>query len=170
MLVVASLGLLTLKADGVSQSEFVLGPSQARDGQAVVADHFPGGSGTPAVIVGPESELGEMADILLSNHSVAAVSVASSDSPSGSLPITADGIILPLEPSGTPTGEPTVVDGNVLLRATLEGAGDSRGGRADRRPVARRSWTRSAGTNRYSSAGRRPSPSTRMRQPSTTAP
>ena len=125
VLVVASLGLLTLKADGVAQSEFVLGPSQARDGQAVVSDHFPGGSGTPAVIVGPESKLGQMADIILSNHSVASVSVASSDSPSGSLPITADGIILPLQPSGAPTGSPTVVDGNVLLRATLEGAGDS---------------------------------------------
>jgi putative drug exporter of the RND superfamily len=92
----------------------------------VVSDHFPGGSGTPAVIVGSESELGEMADIILSNHSVAAVSVASSDSPSGSLPITADGIILPLDSSGAPTGEPTVVDGNVLFRATLADAGDSR--------------------------------------------
>ena len=34
-----------LKADGVPPSEFVLGESQARDGQALLAEHFPAGSG-----------------------------------------------------------------------------------------------------------------------------
>lgn len=35
----------TLKADGVSQSDLVLGSSEARDGQQALGEHFPGGSG-----------------------------------------------------------------------------------------------------------------------------
>jgi len=123
-LVAAAGGLLQLKADGVPQSEFVLGPSQARDGQAVLGTHFPGGSGTPAVVIAPESELTEVAGLLLDTNGVASVAVLSEDSPSGTLPITEDGI-QPLGPPGTPVGDPTIVDGSVMLEATLDDAGDS---------------------------------------------
>ncbi|MET0933620.1 MAG: MMPL family transporter [Mycetocola sp.] len=124
LLGVLSLGLLQLKADGVASSEFVLGESQARDGQAVLADHFPAGSGSPTVIIAPEDELAAVSDIVLSTDGVDSLTVLSEESPSGSLPVTEDGV-QPLGPPGTPVPPVTVVDGNVLLSATLLYAGDS---------------------------------------------
>ncbi len=124
VLVAAAGGLLQLNANGVPQSEFVLGESQGRDGQVVLGEHFPGGSGTPAIVIAPEDELDDVAAILLGTPGVDSVTVVSDASPSGSLPVTEDGI-QPLGPPGTPAGDPTVVDGTVLLQATLNGAADS---------------------------------------------
>lgn len=127
LLAVASIGALQFKADGVPQSDFVLGASEARDGQAVLADHFPGGSGTPAIVIGPEGKLQGLADVILGTagvDSVAVVAVVSADSVSGTLPITTEGL-QPVGPPGTPVGEPTVNDGRVMLQATLDDAGDS---------------------------------------------
>ncbi len=124
LLGVMALGVFGLKADGVASSEFVLGESQSRDGQALISEHFPGGSGTPAVIVAPESDLQATADALLATTGVDSVSVLSADSPSGSLPVTTAGV----QPIGAPGGAvpaPTVVDGRVLMQATLDYAGDS---------------------------------------------
>lgn len=124
LLAVLSLGVFQLKADGVAQSEFVLGESQARDGQAVLAEHFPAGSGSPTVIVAPEEDLDRVAGIVLSADGVDSLTVLSDGSPSGSLPVTADGV-QPLGPPGTPVPDVTVVDGSILMQATLEDAGDS---------------------------------------------
>ena len=124
LLVVVSLGAFQFKADGVSQSDFVLGTSEARDGQAVLGEHFPGGSGTPAIVIGPESELQEMADVLLADDGVASVAVIAADSLSGTAPITTDGLQA-VGPPGTPVASPTVVNGDVMLQATLTDAGDS---------------------------------------------
>jgi RND superfamily putative drug exporter len=118
------LGLPQLKADGVASSEFVLGESQARDGQALLGEHFPAGSGTPAVIVGPEADLQAMADVALDTDGVESVTVVSADSPAGQAPVTADGVQA-FGPPGTPAPEPTVVDGEVLLQATLTDPADS---------------------------------------------
>lgn len=124
ILAVMALGLVRLEADGVPSSEFILGESQARDGQELVSEHFPGGSGTPAVIIGPEDELQAMADVALGTDGVASVAVISDESPAGSAPVTEDGIQA-FGPPGTPAPAPTVVDGNVLLQATLDDASDS---------------------------------------------
>jgi putative drug exporter of the RND superfamily len=121
---VMAIGVTQLKADGVPSSEFVLGESQARDGQALLSAHFPGGSGTPAIVIAPEDQLAEVADVLLTTDGVTSVAVVSTDSPSGSLPVTEDGVQA-LGPPGTPAGEPTVVDGRVQFEATLEFASDS---------------------------------------------
>ena len=114
----------TLKADGVDTSEFVRGPSDARDGQAVLGEHFPGGSGAPAYVLTPEAGMLNVADKLLANDGVASVSVVAADSPSGSAAVTAEGI-QPLGPPGTPAPEPTVSEGEVMLLATLTDAPDS---------------------------------------------
>ncbi|MGR0220253.1 MMPL family transporter [Agromyces sp. ZXT2-6] len=124
ILAVMALGLVRLDADGVPSSEFILGESQARDGQELVSEHFPGGSGTPAVIIGPEDELQEIADIALGTAGVASVAVLSEDSPAGSAPVTEEGVQA-FGPPGTPAPEPTVVDGTVLLQATLDDPADS---------------------------------------------
>ncbi|GAA1776700.1 efflux RND transporter permease subunit [Agromyces lapidis] len=119
-----SLGLAQLDSDGVPSSEFVLGESQARDGQALLGEHFPAGSGTPALIVGPEDELQQMADTALAVDGVDSVAVVSADSPAGTAPVTADGVQA-FGPPGTPAPEPTVVDGQVMLQATLADPSDS---------------------------------------------
>ncbi|MGO1384779.1 MAG: MMPL family transporter [Arachnia sp.] len=116
----------TLRADGVPSSEIVLGTSDARDGQSVLADHFPDGSGDPANILTVESRLQETADILLASDGVSSVSVLAADSPSGSAPVTTDGI-QPLGPPGTPVPDPTLDGGQVLVQATLIDASDSPG-------------------------------------------
>ncbi|MRG60617.1 MMPL family transporter [Agromyces sp. CFH 90414] len=118
------LGLSQLKADGVPTSEFVLGESQARDGQDLLGEHFPAGSGTPAVIIGPEGDLQEMADLALATDGVDSVTVLSEDATAGQAPVTEDGIQA-FGPPGTPAPEPTVVDGEVLLQATLSDPADS---------------------------------------------
>jgi RND superfamily putative drug exporter len=125
LLAVAALGLIGLKADGVSQSDFVIGHSQARDGQAVLGKHFPGGSGTPAVIIGPKTELDQMVNTILAQKGVSSLNVISADSPSGTLNVTSDGIQPARTPSGPVKGEPTVVHDRVMLQATLDDAGDS---------------------------------------------
>ena len=114
----------TLKADGVPPSEFVLGQSDARDGQNLLGEHFPGGSGSPARVLIDEADFDEVAEVLLTTDGVDSVSVVSSDSPSGSAPVTEDGIQA-FGPPGTPAPEPTVDDGQVMLLATLGDAPDS---------------------------------------------
>lgn len=120
----ASVGMLQLNANGVSMSHFVIGESQARDGQTVLGEHFPAGSGTPAIIIAPEAQWKAAANTLVTADGVDSVSVLSADSPSGTLPVTTAGI-QPLGPPGTPIGDPTVKNGNVMLQATLDYAGDS---------------------------------------------
>lgn len=119
ILIACALGVLQLKADGVPQSDFVLGKSDARDGQQVIDAHFPGGSGTPAHIMVPVDKLGEATKIILNDKGVAAVSVRADNSPSGVLPL------------GVPTppylkmATPKVVDKEVMLEATLQDPADS---------------------------------------------
>ncbi len=124
VLLVGSLGVTQLKADGVPSSELVLGASQARDGQIALGEHFPGGAGSPVQVVADEDQLEAVADVLLDAPGIDAVSVTSADSPSGSAPVTEDGITA-YGPPGTPAPEPTVVDGRVLVQGTLTDAADS---------------------------------------------
>ena len=124
VLLAGATGLLQLKADGVSQSDLILGHSDARDGQKALAEHFPGGSGSPALVVGPASELSSMTAVLLDHHGVSSVAVVAKDSPSGTAPVTADGV-QPVGAPGTPAPEPTTVDGRIMLQATLSDPADS---------------------------------------------
>jgi RND superfamily putative drug exporter len=119
VLVIGCLGVIGLKASGVPASDLVLGESQARDGQNVLAAHFPGGSGQPVQVIVPESKLDEAAAAALENTGVSSASVVSADSPSGSIPI-------PVPPGGPfAQATPTVVDGDVMLQLTLKEKADS---------------------------------------------
>ncbi|MBB5830487.1 MMPL family transporter [Brachybacterium aquaticum] len=124
VLAVGGIGLVQLEADGVPQSDLVLGESAAREGQAVLGEHFPAGAGSPVQVLVPEADLEATAELLLAADGIDSVAVTAADSPSGSAPVTADGI-QPLGPPGSPAPEPTVVDGQVLLQATLSSAPDS---------------------------------------------
>jgi putative drug exporter of the RND superfamily len=119
LLILGCLGLLGLKAGGVAASDLVLGRSEARDGQAVLAAHFPGGSGQPVQVIVPEAKLGGAADVALANAGVSSASVVSKDSPSRSIPLPA--------PQEGPLAQatPTVVGGDVMLQLVLKDMADS---------------------------------------------
>ena len=120
LLVLGSLGIAGLKADGVPASDLLLGPSQAREGQNVLAAHFPGGSGQPVQVIVPQATLDTAATLALENTGVSSASVVSADSPSGSIPIPT--------PTQGPLAQatPTVADGDVMLLLTLKSTADSR--------------------------------------------
>ncbi|MFC9983616.1 MMPL family transporter [Microbacterium keratanolyticum] len=124
VLIAGAVGATQLDADGVPASDLVLGASDARDGQQVLGEHFPGGSGSPVYVIVPEADLQDATDVLLAQDGVDSVSVLAADSPSGTVPVTADGITA-FGPPGTPAPAPTVADGDVLLQATLTNAADS---------------------------------------------
>ncbi|MEH0108802.1 MMPL family transporter [Tersicoccus sp. MR15.9] len=124
LLLAGAAGIVGLRADGVPQSDLVIGTSDARDGQKALAEHFPGGSGSPASVIVEQGDLQRAADVLLAHDGVDAVTVTSADSPSGSAPVTKDGVGTVGRP-GTPAPKPTVADGDVLLQATLTDPADS---------------------------------------------
>lgn len=125
VVLMVGVGLWTqLDANGVPQSDLVLGQSQARDGQEALGKHFPGGSGSPVQVIVDEDEMDAAVAVLIAHDRVDSVAVAAQDSPSGTAPVTADGV-QPLGPPGAPAPEPTVVDGQVLLEGTLVDAADS---------------------------------------------
>ncbi|KJQ55287.1 MMPL family transporter [Microbacterium sp. SA39] len=124
VLLVGAAGVTQLDAVGIPQSDLVLGASEARDGQAALGEHFPGGSGSPAYVVVAEDSLQDAADILLASDGIEGVAVTAADSPSGTAPVTEDGLTA-VGPPGTPVPAPTTVDGDVLLQATLKDAADS---------------------------------------------
>ncbi|MGO2378210.1 MAG: MMPL family transporter [Brevibacterium aurantiacum] len=137
LVVVLALPLLALpqfKASGVAQSDFVLGESEARDGQDVLAEHFPGGSGSPTQIVVAKDQLEDAAKAVGSLGGVESMTVVANDSPSGTVAIDDDGTLQAPRGRGGPEGAgappatppaPTEVDGQVLLEATLSDAADS---------------------------------------------
>jgi RND superfamily putative drug exporter len=129
VLIAASAGVLQLKADGVSSGDLVLGESQARDGQVVLAEHFPGGSGSPAYVIVPEDELSPAIEAITAVDGVDGVAAASEDSPTGQAAVTMENgepVFQAAGPPGTPAPSPTLSDGDVLLQVTLTDAADSR--------------------------------------------
>ena len=130
VLLAATAGVLQLKADGVPTSEFVLGASEARDGQEVLSEHFPAGSGSPVYVIAPEDDLAEAVELLEDSDGIEAVAVASADSPTGQATVTledGEAVFAAPGPPGTPVPAPapSVADGDVLLIGTLTDAADS---------------------------------------------
>lgn len=123
LLVLGCAGLLVLDAEGVPQSEFVLGESQARDGQTVIDRHFPGGSGTPAYVLAPTPERTAVAEAIAATPGVDAVALVSQDSPSGTIPLDDAGSAEPAGPAGS--ASPTEVDGRLFFSVTLSDPADS---------------------------------------------
>ncbi|WP_328996635.1 efflux RND transporter permease subunit [Kribbella sp. NBC_01245] len=107
--VVTALGLLacaaflpTFKADGIQQSDLFLNEVESVTGQEVLARHFAAGSGTPVQIVAPASRAAEVVQVATGVDGIASASA-----------------------SVAPGVPPKVVDGKVLVQATLEPASDS---------------------------------------------
>ena len=128
VLLAGAFGITQLKADGVSTSELVLGASEARDGQEVLAEHFPAGSGSPVYVIVPEGDLADTAQVLEESQGIDSVAVASDDSPTGQAAVTVEdgeAVLTAVGPPGTPAPSATVADGDVLVIGTLTDAADS---------------------------------------------
>lgn len=117
-------GLAFLDANGVPQSEFVLGDSQARDGQVVIDDHFSGGSGNPAYVLAPASERREVAEAISSTDGIDALALVAQDSPAGTISIDEAGETA-TDPQSGPPADPTEINGEIMFSITLASAADS---------------------------------------------
>ncbi|MFA1541045.1 MMPL family transporter [Actinomadura monticuli] len=98
-LIVLSLGLGSLKADGLSDAGQFTGTPDSVRGSEVVARHFPAGSGAPAVVIGQASASGRLAETVRGTPGVAEV------------------------------GQPATVDGLVKYEAVLKDPADSEAAR-----------------------------------------
>jgi RND superfamily putative drug exporter len=112
LLLVASAGVLQLKANGVPQTDVILTASNAVDGQDALARHFDAGSGSPAVVVADQGKAQDVLDTVKAADGVGEAYLLAQ----GSVPITGA--------PGTPSA-PDVRDGKVLINATLNSAADS---------------------------------------------
>ncbi|HWM16201.1 MAG TPA: MMPL family transporter [Microbacterium sp.] len=120
-LLLMSLGLTQLRADGSPSSEYVMGQSQARDGLIAIAEHFPAGAGTPAVVVVDTERMVQATEAILDVPGVDHVRVATLGGPA---PITAAGVQPFAAGAGIPPA-PFVVDDQILLEVTLSDAADT---------------------------------------------
>lgn len=131
VLIAAAAGVLQLKADGVPQSDLVLGASEARDGQDVLAQHFAAGSGSPAYVIVPEDRVADAVQVLTDAEGIDSIAAVSQDAASGQIGVALDGgdvvytVAGPPQASGAPAPAPTVAGGDVLLVATLADEADS---------------------------------------------
>lgn len=112
LLLVASAGVLQLKANGVPQTDIILTASNAVDGQDALARHFDAGSGSPAVVVADQGKAQEVLNTVKAADGVGDAYLLAQ----GSVPITGA--------PGAPSA-PDVRDGKVLINATLNSAADS---------------------------------------------
>lgn len=119
-----ALGLTQLDAVGVPQSSLILGYSEAREGQEILGRHFPGGSGSPILAVVPQDRMQVTTELLLDSTYITGVSIVTADAASGTAGVDRDGI-RPSGRPGSPLPQATVLEGNVMLQATLSVAADS---------------------------------------------
>jgi putative drug exporter of the RND superfamily len=94
------------KAEGVAQSDLFLVSVESTEGQDALARHFPAGSGSETIVIGPQELTAGMTSVITADEGVAAV-VPQVEGPPGV------------------DAQPLVVDGNVQLLVTLEDKADS---------------------------------------------
>ena len=94
--------LPTLQARGVGQSDLFLTKVDSVTGQQLLAKHFPAGSGSPVQVLSPQRKADAVLDVLKKNSGLSEPQVGL-----------------------TPGQPPAVVDGNVIVQATLTASADS---------------------------------------------
>ncbi|WP_200942104.1 MMPL family transporter [Angustibacter sp. Root456] len=99
----------SLKADGVSTSQVFRDRVESVVGQDVLTQHFPGGAGSPALLVVQETDAQQALQVVRSVKGVASAQLTVDPSMAG----------------GTQPPPPKVVDGQVEIEATLSAAADS---------------------------------------------
>ena len=102
VLLTAAAFVPTLKAQGITQSQLFLNKVESVTGQEVLARHFPAGSGSPVQIIASQAKAEQALATVKSVDGIASAFVGE-----------------------TPGVPPKVVDGLVLIQATLTPAADS---------------------------------------------
>lgn len=87
LLLCAAFFATQIKAEGVAQSDLILGASEARDGQTILDRHFPGGSGSPAQIIISRDKADEAVDVIDSLKGVDGVSAYATNVDAGFRPL-----------------------------------------------------------------------------------
>ena len=103
VLLAATSGLLGLRAHGVAQTDLILTQSEAVDGQKALTRHFAANIATPMVVIAAEDKASAVIAQLKTIPGVADASVYTGS----------------LTRPGAPAGPAKVVDGTVLINATL---------------------------------------------------
>jgi len=101
---------VTLKADGITTTDSFVNETDSVVGQEALAEHFPGGLGTPAIIITNADSLDEVEQIVADTPGVSSVSVYTG---------------VPAGVPGADQAPPKVVDGRVQIQATLSDPADS---------------------------------------------
>ncbi|HEX2177502.1 MAG TPA: efflux RND transporter permease subunit, partial [Nocardioidaceae bacterium] len=113
-LAVAAAFLPTFDDEGTAQSEVFLTEVDSVQGQEALARHFEADIGTPIVILGPAGRLPQILD-----------AVGSSDDVASAAPVTTAPAGSQGRSPGQPPGQPRVVDGRVLVEASLSEGTDN---------------------------------------------
>lgn len=106
VLLAMSLGILSLNANGIATTDGFTNKPDSVKGQQVLADHFPAGAGSPVIIITPVADAAQVAKVVAADPGIASVTPYT-----GSVP-------------GSTT--PKVVDGKIMLTATLKDEADSK--------------------------------------------
>ena len=109
MLILAAF-TFTLKADGITTTEAFTQRTDSVIGQEQLAEHFPGGLGTPVIITANEAVYNDVVGVTKQTPGIA------------------DVVVFTGAPAGVPGAAglpPKVVDGRVQIQATLTAAADS---------------------------------------------
>lgn len=103
----------TFQAEGTAQTDVFRDEVESVTGTQILADHFPGGSGNPTLVLAPDVDAEAAAAVAEGVDGVQSVTVTSQE-PAGGPPT-----------AGAPPAGPLVVDGRVRLEVTLEPAADT---------------------------------------------
>jgi putative drug exporter of the RND superfamily len=95
----------TLPASGVTQADTFLDRVESVTGAETLARHFPAGSGSPTLVVGPADRVEELTRAVRDTAGVS--------------------LVVPTAAPGQPPGDPLVADGRVQLQVTLADPADS---------------------------------------------
>ena len=87
LLIVACLFIPQLKAQGISQSDFVTGKSEAREGQQLLDKHFAAGSGSPAYVLAAEKDQDGVIKLLDADEGIDGVSSTTTDAVKSAAPV-----------------------------------------------------------------------------------
>lgn len=87
VLLVLALFATQIKADGVAQSDLIVGFSEAREGQQTLGDHFASGSGSPALVTVKRDTMDLAVKAIDDTDGVDGVSVTADNSESGVAPL-----------------------------------------------------------------------------------
>lgn len=129
ILLVATLGIFQLKADGVPQSDLVLGKSEARAAQEAINRHFVAGIGSESIIVSSYDKRDQVVKVLNANSDIDSIYTQATGVESKILPIgkTADSLMTKLQGLPSPFTDAKIhtVDGQMVYYLTLKYPGDS---------------------------------------------